>query len=105
MYSDEMNKIEVRNVEKYPLFTVFYEVFFSTGNHNIFICCPNRIKIRHHLCKIQNKIKFYSWKFFSFLCSFIFFEILRVNYLCELGTIYAYKLKTMKKTEKLHRRK
>ena len=37
MYSDEMNKIEVRNVEKYPLFTVFYEVFFSTGNHNILI--------------------------------------------------------------------
>ena len=29
MHSDEMNKIEVRNVEKYPLFAVFYEVFFS----------------------------------------------------------------------------
>ena len=26
MHSDEMNKIEVRNVEKYPLFTVFYKV-------------------------------------------------------------------------------
>ena len=49
MYSDEMNKIEVRNVEKYPLFSVFYEVFFSMGNHNIFIWCPNRIKIRHHM--------------------------------------------------------
>ena len=29
MHSDEMNKIEVRNVERYPLFAVFYEVFFS----------------------------------------------------------------------------
>ena len=25
MHSDEINKIEVRNVEKYPLFTVIYE--------------------------------------------------------------------------------
>ena len=49
MYSDEMNKIEVLNVEKYPLFAVFYEVFFSMGNHSIFICCPNLIKIRHHM--------------------------------------------------------
>ena len=29
MHSDEMNKIEVRNVEKYPLFAVFYKFFFS----------------------------------------------------------------------------
>ena len=48
MHSDEMNKIEVRNVEKYPLFAVFYEIFFSMVN-NIFICCPNRIKIGHHM--------------------------------------------------------
>ena len=37
MQSDDMIKIEVRNVEKYPLFAVFYEVFFSMGNHSIFI--------------------------------------------------------------------
>ena len=49
MHSDEMYKIQVRNVEKYPLFTVFFEVFFSMGNHSIFICCPNRIKIGHHM--------------------------------------------------------
>ena len=44
-----MNKIEVQNVEKYPLFAVFYEVFFSMGNHIIFIYCPNWIKIGHHM--------------------------------------------------------
>ena len=44
-----MNKIKVRNAEKYPLFAVFYEVFFSMGNHSILICCPNRIKIGHHM--------------------------------------------------------
>ena len=44
-----MNKIEVQNVEKYPLFAVFYEVFFLMGNPSIFICCPNRIKIGHHM--------------------------------------------------------
>ena len=49
MHSNEMNKIDVRNVEKYPLFAVFYEVFFSMGNHSIFICCPNRIKIGYHI--------------------------------------------------------
>ena len=62
MHSYEMNKIEVRNVEKYPFFAVFLVVFFI-------------------------------------------FEILRENYFCELGIKYAYKWKTMKKTEKLHRRK
>ena len=49
MHSDEMNKIEVQNVEKYPFFAVFYEVFISIGNHSNFICCPNRIKIEHHM--------------------------------------------------------
>ena len=49
MHSDEMNKIEVRNVKKFPLFAVFYEVFFLMGNHSIFICCPNLIKIGHHM--------------------------------------------------------
>ena len=34
MHSDEMNKIEVQNVE-IPLSAVFYEVFFSMGNHSI----------------------------------------------------------------------
>ena len=29
MHSDEMNKIEVQNAEKYPLFAVFMNVFFS----------------------------------------------------------------------------
>ena len=47
MHSDEMNKIEVRDVEKYPVFDVFYEVFFSMGNPSIFIFGPNRIKIGH----------------------------------------------------------
>ena len=37
MHSYEMNKIEVRNEEKYPLFAVFYEVFSSMENHSIFI--------------------------------------------------------------------
>ena len=49
MHNDEMNKIEVPNVEKYPLYAVFYEVFFSMGNHSIFICFPNRMKIGHHM--------------------------------------------------------
>ena len=44
-----MNKIEVRNEEKYPLFAVFYEVFFSMGNHSICICCPNRIIMGHYM--------------------------------------------------------
>ena len=45
MHSVEMNKIEVRNVKKYPLFAVFHQIFVSMGNHSIFICSPNRIKI------------------------------------------------------------
>ena len=45
MHSDEMKKIEVRNVKKYPLVAVFYEIFFSMGNHSNFICSPNRIRI------------------------------------------------------------
>ena len=49
MHSDEMNKIEVQNVEKYPLFAVFYEVFFSMENPSILICCSNRIKIERHM--------------------------------------------------------
>ena len=32
MHSNEMNKIEVRNVRKYPLVAVFYEIFFSMEN-------------------------------------------------------------------------
>ena len=44
MHSDDINKIEVRNVEKYLLLAAFYEVLFS-----IFIRCPNRIKIGHHM--------------------------------------------------------
>ena len=38
MHSDEMNKLEVRNVEKYPLFAVFYEV-----NKN-WTCVKSKIK-------------------------------------------------------------
>ena len=49
MHSDKMNKIEVRNVKKYPLFVVFYGIFFSMGNHSIFICSPNLIKIGCHM--------------------------------------------------------
>ena len=45
-----MNKIEVRNVKKkYPLVAVFYEIFLSMGNHSIFICSPNRMKIGYHM--------------------------------------------------------
>ena len=37
MHSNEMNKIEVRNVKKkYPLVAVLYEIFFSMGNHSFF---------------------------------------------------------------------
>ena len=36
MHSDEMIKIEIRNVEKYPLFAVFYEVFFFDGKPQYF---------------------------------------------------------------------
>ena len=49
IHSDEMNQIELRNVEKYRSFAVFYKVLFSMGNHSIFICCSNRIKIGHHM--------------------------------------------------------
>ena len=45
MHSNEMNKIEVRNVKKCSLVAVFYEIFFLMGNHSIFICSPNRMKI------------------------------------------------------------
>ena len=44
-----MNKIEVQNVKKYPLIAVFYGIFFSMGNHSIFICSPNRMKIGCHM--------------------------------------------------------
>ena len=87
MHSDEMNKIEVRSVEIYPLFAVFYEVFFTMGNHSIFICCPNRIKL-NIICKIKNKIAFIC----GFFVVYFLFEILRVNYyLRELEIKYEYK--------------
>ena len=56
------------------------------------------------ICTIKNKIDFIRENFSVFFIVFVFFEILRVNYLRELGKEYAYKSKTMKKTEKLHRR-
>ena len=49
MHSNEMNKIEVRNVKKYSLVDVFYEIFFLMRNHSIFICSRNRIKIGYHM--------------------------------------------------------
>ena len=49
MHSNEMNKIEVQNVKKYPLVSVFYEIFFLMGNHSIFIYSPNRMKIGYHM--------------------------------------------------------
>ena len=49
MHSIDMNKIEVRNVKKYPLVAVFYEIFFSMGNQFFFICSPNRMKIGCHM--------------------------------------------------------
>ena len=44
-----MNKIEVRNVKKYPFVAVFYEIFFSMGNHSFFIFSLNRMKIEYHM--------------------------------------------------------
>ena len=44
-----MNKIEVQNVKKYSLVSVFYQIFFSMGNRSIFICSPNRMKIEYHM--------------------------------------------------------
>ena len=49
MHSNEMNNIEVRNVKKYPLVAVFYEIFFSMVNHSFFICSQNRMKIEYHM--------------------------------------------------------
>ena len=49
MHSNEMNKIEVRNIKKYALVAVFYEIFFLMGNQSIFICSPNRLKIGYHM--------------------------------------------------------
>ena len=49
MHSNEMNKIEVRNVKKYPLVAVFYEIFIPMGNHSFSICSPNRMKIGYHI--------------------------------------------------------
>ena len=92
MHSDEMHKIEVRNVKKYPFFAVFYEAFFSMGNDSIFICCPNRTKLNVIiLCKIKNKIDFICGNFSVFFVVFFFVEVLRVNYLRELGIKYAHK--------------
>ena len=88
MHSNEMNKIEVRNVEKYPLVAVFYEIFFSMGNHSIFICSPNKMKL-DIICKIKNKIDFIRENFSVFFVVFVFFENLRVNYLRELGKKYS----------------
>ena len=82
VHSDEINKIEVRNKEKYPLFAVFHEVFFSMGNHSIFICCPNRTQKLDIICKIKNKIDFIHGNYSMFFVFSYFFKILRVNYLC-----------------------
>ena len=78
MHSDDMNKIEVRNVEKYPLFAVFYGVFFSMGNHSMFlfvVVVESKLDI---ICNIEHKIDFIRRNFFVFFV--VFFEILKVNY-------------------------
>ena len=54
MHSDEMNKIEVRNVEKYPLFAVFYEVFFSMGNNSFYLLSKSN---KNWTSYVKSKIK------------------------------------------------
>ena len=102
MHSDEMNKIEVRNVKKYPLVAVFYKIFFETTVFLFVVQIEQKLDI---MCKIKSKIDFSREKCSVFFVVFFFYKILRVNYLRELGKIYSYKSKTMKKTVKLHRRK
>ena len=50
MHSDEMNKIEVRNVKKFRClpFSMKFSFRWET-TVAIFICCPNLIKIGHHM--------------------------------------------------------
>ena len=104
MHSNDMNKIEVQNVEKYPLLAVFYEIFFSWETTVFLFVVLIELKL-DIICKIKNKIDFIRENFSVFFIVFVFFENLRVNYLHELGKKYSYKSKTMKKTEKLHRTK
>ena len=49
MHSDEMNKIEIQNVEKYPFFAVFYKVFFFDGKTQYFYLLSKSNKIGHHM--------------------------------------------------------
>ena len=99
-----MNKIEVRNVKKYPLVAVFYEFSFRWETTIFLFVVQIEWKL-DIICKIKNKIDFIRETFSVFFVVFVFFENLRVNYLRELGKKYSYESKTMKKPEKLHRRK
>ena len=71
MHSDEMNKIEVRNVKKFPLFAVFYEVFFLMGNHSIFICMSKSNK--NWTSYVKSKIDFIHGNFSIFFVVFFFY--------------------------------
>ena len=42
MHSDEMNMIDVRNVEKYPLFAVFYDFLFNGKPQYFYLCSKSR---------------------------------------------------------------
>ena len=98
-----MNKIEVQNVKKYPFpFSMKFSFRWETTVFLFVVQVEYKLDI---ICKIKIKIDFIRENFSVFFIVFVIFEILRVNYLRELGKEFAYKSKTMKKTEKLHRRK
>ena len=75
MHSNEMNKIEVQNVKKYPLVAVFYEIFFSMGNHSFFLFVVQIERKLDIICKIRNKIDFIRENFSVFFIVFVFSRI------------------------------
>ena len=104
MHSNEMNKIKVQNVKKirWLPFSMKFSFRWETTVFLFVVQIEWKLDI---ICKIKNKIDFIRENFSVFFVVFVFFKNLRVNYLCELGKKYSYKSKTMRKTEKLHRRK
>ena len=69
MHSDEMNKIEVRNVEKYPLFAVFYLSFLFDGKPKYFYLFSKSNKNWTSCVKFK-KIHFIGEIFFFFVVFF-----------------------------------
>ena len=72
MHSDEMNKIEVRNVKKFPLFAVFYEVFFSMGNHSSYFYLLSKSN-KNWTSYVKTKIDFIHGNFSIFFVVFFFY--------------------------------